>query len=68
MNLSAATARELFVRLLRDESGSEIVEYAMALAFFGIVAIASLYFIPTVANNQVTTDDNNFSQSIANGY
>jgi Flp pilus assembly pilin Flp len=55
-------------RLWRDESGSEIVEFALALAFLAVVAIAALVAIPTIATTQVNTNDNNFSQSLANGY
>jgi hypothetical protein len=51
-----------------DETGDEVLEFSLALAFFAVLAIVGLHLIPQVANNQVTTDDNNFSQSLANGY
>jgi Flp pilus assembly pilin Flp len=56
------------VRFLSDDAGSELVEYALALAFFAIVAIVGMNVIPKAAVSQVTTDDTNFSQSLANGY
>jgi Flp pilus assembly pilin Flp len=55
-------------RLWRDESGSEIVEFALVLTFFALVAITALVAIPTIATTQTNTNDNNFSQSLANGY
>ena len=53
---------------LRDETGSELVEYGLALAFFALIAIVGMHVIPHAAQTQVTTDDTNFSQSLANGY
>jgi Flp pilus assembly pilin Flp len=53
---------------VRDDRGSELVEYSLALAFFAVIAIVGMQLIPKTANTQVTTDDNNFSQSLANGY
>jgi Flp pilus assembly pilin Flp len=55
-------------RLLRDDSGSEVLEFALALTFFAVVAIVGFHFIPQAANAQATTDQTNFSQSLANGY
>ncbi len=55
-------------RLWHDESGSEIVEFALALTFFALIAITALVAIPTIATTQTNTNDNNFSQSLANGY
>jgi Flp pilus assembly pilin Flp len=59
---------ETAVRLFHDESGSEIVEFALVLTFFAVVAITALVAIPTIATTQTNTNDNNFSQSFANGY
>ncbi len=64
----AQPLRNAAVRFLSDDAGSELVEYALALAFFAIVAIVGMNVIPKAAVSQVTTDDTNFSQSLANGY
>ncbi|MGR4064682.1 MAG: Flp family type IVb pilin [Vulcanimicrobiaceae bacterium] len=40
----------LFVRLLQDEEGATIVEYALCLATFSLVTIAGMYALVTGAN------------------
>ena len=40
----------LFVRLLQDEEGATIVEYALCLATFSLVAIAGFYALVQNAN------------------
>ncbi len=54
--------------LIFDETGSELVEYCVVLAVFAIAMIVALKAVPQTANNQFNTDENNFSQSLANGY
>jgi Flp pilus assembly pilin Flp len=45
-------------RLLRDESGATIVEYAMVLALFALAAMAGFGAIATNANAQYTSSTN----------
>jgi len=53
---------------LLDDHAQDTFEYALALALFAMVALIAIRVIPVVAVSQVTTDDTNFSQSLANGY
>ena len=46
------------LRLLRDESGATIVEYAMVLALFALAAMAGFGVIATNANAQYTSGTN----------
>jgi Flp pilus assembly pilin Flp len=46
------------LRLLRDESGATIVEYAMVLALFALAAMAGFGFVATNANAQYTSSTN----------
>lgn|GEM_PF-5863456 len=62
----AAASR--WIALLRDDKAQDAFEYALALALFAMVALVAIRVIPQVAISQVTTDDTNFSQSLANGY
>jgi Flp pilus assembly pilin Flp len=45
----------LFVRLLQDEEGATIVEYALCLATFSLVTIIGMYALVTGANGEYTT-------------
>ncbi len=51
--------RYLFLRLLRDERGAAIDEYALVAAFFAVASIATLEAISSNATNQLTTTQNN---------
>ncbi len=56
------------IAFLCDERGEEVLELAVALCVFALVAIIALEVVPKAAVAQVTTDDTNFSQALANGY
>jgi hypothetical protein len=56
------------IAFLYDERGEEVFELALALCVFTLVAMVGLEVIPKAAVAQVTTDDTNFSQALANGY
>ena len=45
-------------RLLRDESGATIVEYAMVLGLFAIAAMVGFGVVATNANAQYTSSTN----------
>jgi len=47
----------LFERWLHDESGSDLVEYALLTATVGIMAAAALALMPGILNTVYTTWD-----------
>ncbi len=54
-----STLRFHFFRLLADERGAAINEYALVAAFFAVASIATLEAISTNATLQLTTTQNN---------
>lgn len=57
---------QLIGKFLRDEGGSEIVEYAIVLAVFSILAIIAVQNFGNVAFNTEQTNANNYSKTGVN--
>jgi Flp pilus assembly pilin Flp len=56
------------IRFLRDESGSELAEYALVMTAFTLLSIAAVKLLGTTANARVETDETNYTNSFVNGY
>jgi len=63
--LDPALTRRLSA-LLRDESGSELAEFALVLSLFSIVAIVAMQNIEKSANSTVGGNEGNFSGALVN--
>jgi Flp pilus assembly pilin Flp len=54
--------------LWRDETGSELAEYALVLTCFALVSILAMQLIDTKANAVVETNETSYTNSLVNGY
>ena len=52
----------------RDETGSELAEYALVLTCFALVSILAMQLIDTKANAVVETNETSYTNSLVNGY
>jgi Flp pilus assembly pilin Flp len=57
----------LFVRLCRDEEGGPLVEYALCIATFSLVAIAGFYAVATNANGAYSSQTGAMNTYQVNG-
>ena len=69
------TPRAAFIALLRsqavfvrDDRGSEILEYALVLSLFALICIVTINLMGVSANKSVETNQTNFTNSFVNGY
>jgi Flp pilus assembly pilin Flp len=60
-------ARKAFRAFLRNDAGSELMEFALVLSLFSVVALLELQRISQTANYQVGNNQNAFSTSLVNG-
>ena len=47
--------KNLFQKLMKDESGASLIEYVLLAALIGVAAIVGMRAIGTAANNTLTT-------------
>ncbi len=60
--------REIVIALLRDESGNELVEYAIVLSVFALASILTVQIMGSTANSKVEIDETNYTNAFVNGY
>jgi Flp pilus assembly pilin Flp len=58
----------VLVALFYDESGDELVEYALVLSLFAIVSMVTVRLMATTANSKVEIDETNYTNAFVNGY
>jgi Flp pilus assembly pilin Flp len=56
------------IDFLRDDSGSELVEYALVLALFTLISMATVQVMAVTGNAQVENDSTNYTNAFVNGY
>ena len=56
------------ISFLRDDSGSELVEYAVVLVCFALASILAMHLIGTRANAVVESDETSYTNALINGY
>jgi Flp pilus assembly pilin Flp len=52
--MTVMNLKSTFLRLLRDEQGQDLIEYALLATFVSLVAIAGATFLGTALNNWYT--------------
>jgi Flp pilus assembly pilin Flp len=52
---------------LRDDGGSELVEYALVLSVFALASIATVQLIATTGNARVDNDETNYTNAFVVG-
>jgi len=55
-------------RFVRDESGSELLEYALVLSLFALICMLTVNLMGVKANNNVEIDQTNYTNAFVNGY
>jgi pilus assembly protein Flp/PilA len=56
--------RSLSARLLRDESGQDLIEYALVVAIIALAAVTSMHTLANNINNAFDTIGNNLNNAI----
>jgi Flp pilus assembly pilin Flp len=51
----------------RDESGSELTEYALVLSVFALVSIITVQVMASTGNARVDTDETNYTNAFVVG-
>ena len=57
--------KTLFVRLVRDEAGQDLIEYALLAAFIALACVAAMTFVGGGINNLFGTVKNKLDQAAA---
>ena len=58
------TLRSLTARFLREESGQDLIEYALVVAIIALAAVASMHTLANDINNAFDTVGNNLNNAI----
>ncbi len=56
------------IEFLRDDSGSELVEYALVLTLFTLISLVTVQAMAVTGNAQVENDTTNYTNAFVNGY
>jgi Flp pilus assembly pilin Flp len=56
------------IDFLRDDSGSELAEYALVLSAFTIIALVAVNVLGKTGNAQVENDETNYTNAFVAGY
>ena len=58
------TVRSLSARLLREESGQDLIEYALVVAIIALAAVVSMHTLANDINNAFGTVGNDLNNAI----
>jgi len=60
--------RERGLHFLRDDSGSELAEYALVMTAFTVIALVAINVLGKTGNAQVESDETSYSNAFVAGY
>jgi len=58
------SSQQLLRRLLQEEAGQDLIEYALVAALVGLAAVASIRSVGTAVRNALTTISTNLTSAV----